>query len=293
MDGRLLDETLAGWQALPLEDGRFVYESVEGPWAFYDPETGESQPFLGCVVEPDGTCGATGEPAPYYYVMVNSPSQELVAVPVTDGSSTTDGRLLRFDTADGSLISEEAIPGGFLFARFVSDTWVIVGNSDQLIALDRQTGEHLWDGKTPIGSRVSPSQRLLVFPAEGTGLGIVDTTTWTETFIGDDSGNVRGISFSPDETKVALGNTDRLIIFDLVEMKTAQVLEIPEVQSMYWLDDETIAIGTADGVWGRVSLDTEQFLQDVRAHLRRSLTQTECSTYGIDPCPTLENIQHR
>ena len=289
-DGRLLEETLEGWLAFPLSDGRFVYETVDGPWAFYNPKTGETQPFLGCVVGSDGTCEDTGEPAPYYFVMVNTANEELVAVPVTDGS-TTDGRLLRFDPKNGSLIAEDPIPGGFLFARYVGDSFVIVGDSDQHIALDRTTGERLWAAKTPIGSRLSPSQRLLVFPAEGTGLGVVDTTTWEETMIGDDFGNVRGIAFSPDETKVALGNTDRLIIFDLEELTTAQVLEVPAVQSVYWIDDETLAIGTEAGVWGVVSLSTDDLIGQIRAGLRRTFTQAECARYRIDPCPTLDQIR--
>jgi hypothetical protein len=132
-----------------------------------------------------------------------------------------------------------------------------------------------------------------VFPTEGGGLRIVETGTWTETAIGDDFGNVRGISFSPDETRVALGNTDRLIIFDLGELTTAQVLEVPGVQSMYWIDDDTVAIGTEDGVWGVVSLNTDDLIGQIRSGLRRTFTAAECATYRISPCPSLSDIRER
>ena len=224
--------------------------------------------------------------------MVTARSEELLAIPVTKDFETA-GTLVRLSTTNGSVIAEEPIPAGYLGAQYAGDTWLIFGTSDQSIAVDRATGDRLWAGKTPISSGLSPSQQWLVFPTEGTGLRVVDTTSWTDTEIGDDFGNVRGISFSPDETKVALGNTDRLIIFDLVEFTTAQVLEIPEVQAMHWLDNETIVIGTVEGVWGRVSLDTDEFLADARARLRRSFTETECATYGIDPCPALEEIRNR
>ena len=58
----------------------------------------------------------------------------------------------------------------------------------------------------------------------------------------------------------------------------------------YWIDDETIMIGTANGVWGQVSLSTDSFLAETRAHLRRSLTDTECTTYGKYPCTRLHEI---
>jgi WD40 repeat protein len=291
-DGVLLDETLNGWLAFPLADGRWVYESLEGPWAFYDPATGDTQPFLGCVIQPDGTCSDTDEPAATNFLRVSGDGKEMVAVTSTDGA-VTDGTLHRLSLEDGSVIGEEAITPGFFFADAVGEGWIVVGNSDQLIALDRTTGERLWFGKVPIGGEFSPSGRLLVFPTEGTGLRIVDTTTWTETAVDEDFGNVRGISFNQDETKVALGNTDRLIIFDLAELVTAQVLEIPAVQSMYWIDDETLAIGTDSGVWGTVSLSTEDLIGEIRFELRRSFTASECATYRIDPCPTLEEIRSR
>jgi hypothetical protein len=216
----------------------------------------------------------------------------MVALTSTDGA-VTDSTLLHLSLEDGSVIGEEAITPGFLFADAVGDGWIVVGNSDQLIALDRTTGERLWFGKAPIGNEFSPSGRLLVFPTEGTGLRIVDTTTWTENAVDEDFGNVRGISFSPDETKVALGNTDRLIIFDLIELVTAQMLEIPAVQSMYWIDNETLAIGTEDGVWGTVSLSTDDLIERIRFELRRPFTASECATYRIDPCPTLDEVRSR
>ena len=291
-DATLHEETLEGWIALPLADGRWVYESLEGPWAFYDPATGESDPFLGCVLGPDGTCRDTGEPAVSYFVMVSADGEEVVALPSTDGA-VTDATLLRISPTDGSVIGEEAIPPGFVFAGAVGDDWIMVGNSDQLIALDRNTGERIWFGKAPLGEELSPSGKLLVFPTEGGGLRIVETETWSETAIGDDFGNVRGISFSPDESKVALGNTDRLIIFDLGELTTAQVLEVPAVQSMYWIDDDTVAIGTEDGVWGVVSLNTDDLIGQIRSGLRRTFTAAECATYRIDPCPSLSQIRER
>jgi hypothetical protein len=169
----------------------------------------------------------------------------------------------------------------------------MMGESDQLIAVDRHTGEQLWSGKAPIGAEYSPSGRLLVFPTEGTGLNIVELGTWTETRVEEDFGNVRGIAFNAEETRIALGNSDRLLIFDLVNLTMVQVLEIGGVSDIHWIDDETLLIGTNTGLFGTVSLSTEEFLDMTRARLRRSFTPAECATYRIDPCPSHEAIRSR
>jgi hypothetical protein len=84
-----------------------------------------------------------------------------------------------------------------------------------------------------------------------------------------------------------------MIIFDLVKLTTAQVLEVGGVSDMYWIDNETLVIGTNTGLFGTVSLDTADFLAETRAGLRRSFTDSECATYLIDPCPTLAEIRSR
>ena len=39
-----------------------------------------------------------------------------------------------------------------------------------------------------------------------------------------------------------------------------------------------------------ITIDTDELLDIARSLVTRSFTETECVTYQIDPCPTLEKI---
>ena len=41
----------------------------------------------------------------------------------------------------------------------------------------------------------------------------------------------------------------------------------------------------------KVTSDTEELLEIARSEVTRGFTETECTTYHIDPCPTLEEIR--
>ena len=51
------------------------------------------------------------------------------------------------------------------------------------------------------------------------------------------------------------------------------------------------ATDNAHGELRRVTIDTEELLDIARSRVTRGLTETECSTYRIDPCPTLDEIR--
>jgi WD40 repeat protein len=52
-----------------------------------------------------------------------------------------------------------------------------------------------------------------------------------------------------------------------------------------------LVAGLHTGELQRVTNDTEELLEIARTRITRGLTQTECTTYHIDPCPTLEEIR--
>ena len=56
-------------------------------------------------------------------------------------------------------------------------------------------------------------------------------------------------------------------------------------------DEETIVVGSRNGVWGRISLNTGVLLSDARESIRESFTASECQIHAIDPCPTLEELK--
>ena len=46
-----------------------------------------------------------------------------------------------------------------------------------------------------------------------------------------------------------------------------------------------------DGELRLVTIDTDELLEIARSRVTRTFTETECTTYRIDPCPTLEDIK--
>jgi len=60
------------------------------------------------------------------------------------------------------------------------------------------------------------------------------------------------------------------------------------------MDDQTIPVGPETG--GRVlrfTLDTDLLLSIAGDSLTRGFRSEECATYGIDPCPTFEEMKSR
>jgi WD40 repeat protein len=50
---------------------------------------------------------------------------------------------------------------------------------------------------------------------------------------------------------------------------------------------------SVDGVLRLFTIDTDELIDIARSRLTRTLTIDECATFGIDPCPTLEDIRSR
>ena len=60
---------------------------------------------------------------------------------------------------------------------------------------------------------------------------------------------------------------------------------------LHWIDENHVLVGTQTGAWSTVSLVTEDLIASARDGVTRGFTADECSTYRIDPCTTLNEIQ--
>ena len=59
-----------------------------------------------------------------------------------------------------------------------------------------------------------------------------------------------------------------------------------------FIDDETLAVTYAGGnEILRFTINHDRLVELARAAAIRTFTDEECSTYGIDPCPSLEEIK--
>ncbi|CAN5813268.1 hypothetical protein BH23ACT4_BH23ACT4_04240 [soil metagenome] len=104
-------------------------------------------------------------------------------------------------------------------------------------------------------------------------------------------GLVRGLSISPDERKIALGDENGLHIADLHSGVLEQSIPLPSVSDIHWFDAETVLVGGTDGIWARIPLKESDLISLARDNLTRGFSSQECATYRIDSCPTLEEMR--
>jgi hypothetical protein len=122
------------------------------------------------------------------------------------------------------------------------------------------------------------------------GLQFVRTDSW-DTVQLDGFDGIRGGSFNADSSQFAVGDLDSLYVIDAASGLIGQQLRLPGVSDALFIDENTLLIGTNTGIFGTVSISTEDLVAETRDSLRRSFTDQECLTYRIDPCPSLDEMR--
>jgi DNA-binding SARP family transcriptional activator/WD40 repeat protein len=194
----------------------------------------------------------------------------------------------------------------------VGSTWVATREwaVDTLIVRDMLSGEIITEleNAASINNRrieLSPDGSLLIAPV-GRNVWVFDTSTWE--LVADwesHDGRIRGLAFSPDGHRLATTGMDHFIkIWDISEIRDrSDVFEPPPLldkipaqtpSEAAWLGEDRLAVFLAyDAKYLELSLSVEDLVAYARSRLTRSFTVGECSTYKIDPCPTLEEIMER
>ncbi len=282
------------------EDGRVVaFDYSTFLNVVFDPETNERLPLFDCEVEAfddygDRFCAGPNEPLKYE-VWASVDGTEIHAFGSSEWNYTYSGHYRRLDATTLEVL-EELNPGDAdvpPIPRSVVTTagWTF-GNSetDSMIAIDRSTGETLYESRWSPKIEVTPSgERLAITPLDV--VVVINTSTWQEIARVDPGIIVRGLSFNADASLLAVGGNEGLAIIDIEAGRVVQQTDLEGVSDIHWIDDDTLLIGTNSGVVGTVSLSTDAFLDSVRGSLRRGFTDVECDRFNIDPCPTLDELR--
>ena len=277
--------------ARALSNGNFLLQIAsddqDAP-AIYDPESGELTAFLECDnVDPVAGCLDPG-----YNIVVSVDGDELLAYPYAS-DDTLAGEVHTIDPDTGEVLRTDPIPEDELVRATWTDTWVLGSPTTRIDyrVVDRESGALLWEDELGhFRHDVSAEGRWLLTRGDQ-AFQLVDTETWSVVFVVEGFDNTRGSAFNRDETLLAVSDVDSVRIIDIETGLIAQQVQLPGVSDIYFLDDETVVVGTNNGIFGTVSLSTDELVARARAGLRRTFTEQECAVYHIDPCPSLDDMR--
>jgi WD40 repeat protein len=105
---------------------------------------------------------------------------------------------------------------------------------------------------------------------------------------------IRSASLSPDGSLLAVGGGDGVLsVWNAKTGEMDQQMEFggSRVQGVAFIDNRHLAVTPQYLDLLIMTVDHAELADIVRASLTRTFTTTECSTYGIKPCPTLAEIQ--
>ncbi len=270
-------------QAVTLPDDRVVLQPEgEDRYYIHDPYTGNSDAVDQPCAENQG-CGL---------LMLSATRGEFAdACPLGDGAQ--EWRF--FDSSTGSLTNTRVYTGAGLSPWGFGENWVLHSEGfNAFVFFDRESEEELL--RVPLEARSysisNDGRTVLLSPGQDT-LTLVDTSTWETTVLDLGLGRTRGTSFSPTDSMLAVANEDDVLIIDIARREIVQEVPFGLVSDIHWISDTEILIGNRDStLWGTLSLDTGVLVDLTRAAVAdRPLSPQECTTYRIDPCPTLEDLQ--
>jgi WD40 repeat protein len=293
----------------PLPDGRIVLLEASddtpefGPVVAWDPATDNVEEMAGCwsTLEAVERSGFGSAPIPcadregdYFLGDLAFLSPDESSLLITDPS----GQVKIFDARTLVEQTVPALPAGHSSVLAHGGTWLLSSDGQVAKVVDLADGRVVatlqFRFSSFFWSDVSSNGELVaLFSWDSGELTVYDTGTWqpiTSFFPGSN----RGISFSPDGSKILIAQNDGYVrIWDT--HAGTELFRIPLLGASdgYWLDETHIVIGAATGLWTTITLDLDELKDLAVSRLTRGFTAEECETYRIDPCPSLETIKSR
>jgi WD40 repeat protein len=293
---------------IPLPDGRILLLEVSettpewGPVVAWDPANGNVEEVAGCwttleAVERSGF-GSAATPCAdregdYFFLDRAFLSPDESSLLITDPG----GNVKIFDARTLVEQTVPALPAGHRTVLVHGGTWLLSSDGQVAKVVDLSDGRVVATLPTYSSnsvSDVSASGELVIISERGfEPLTVYDTGTWqpiTSFF----PGPFRGISLSPDGSKILTAQTDGYVrIWDTRAGTELFRIPLPGASDGLWLDETHIVIGAATGLWTTITLDLDELKNLAVSRLTRGFTANECETYRIDPCPDLQTITSR
>ncbi|MEX2624743.1 MAG: TIR domain-containing protein [Acidimicrobiia bacterium] len=294
---------------MPLPDGRIVLLEVSedtpefGPVVAWDPANDNVEEMAGCwttqeAVELSGF-GSSAIPCAdregdYFFMDFAFLSPDESSLVITEPG----GEVRIFNARTLAEQTVPALPAGHRTVLAYGGTWLISSDGQVGKVVDLSDGRVMatlqfsfssffWSDVTSNGELVA------LFSWDSGELTVYDTGTWQPitSFV---PGSNRGISFSPDGSKILIAQNDGYVrIWDTHAGTELFRIPLPGASDGVWLDETHIVIGAATGLWTTITLDLEELKDLAVSRLTRGFTAEECETYRIALCPSLETIKSR
>lgn len=314
-------------QGVQLPDGRFAVKRLMvegddlrlGPIVLWDPESGTTTELTTCSVLESTADGVNPVDCPGGEALFASPGIEPGVAVASDGSfiaaeSYTVGaepRLVRvWDAGSHEVITEfEVSASEFLYSAGPSWTAASDFANDTVVVRAIPSGEEIvrFDEVPMSNVHEVSSDAALLYIADWFGdMWVYDTATWEAVARWNThDAQLRGFALSPDGNRLATAAVDDLVkVWDVSGIRAGTPatdlpplldrIPAPTPSDVAWLtDDRLVAFLADDARWLELSLAVDDLVSDTTLRLTRSFTESECATYQIDPCPTLDEIRNR
>jgi WD40 repeat protein len=300
---------VGGLGPAPDIESRGDQEYWLGPVVLWDPVDGSSTDLRDCElrwfgVSPDDKC-PDGEPLFGTDLRVSPDGAEVAGV-------SEDGQIRVWNAKTLRTVREVDPETGIGLLQF-NDGWFLtgaVGDSpaavESLYAIDDETGallaEFSGSWRWHVNATNSDGSRLYLMDQSGSVFEY-DSTTWQllHSWRAQQS-RTRGIAVSPDDSKIATSGEDGLIWIWQVSGTEPRLLDrIPVsgdmVSDIVWLDDEhmgaVVLLDWGHVRWQTIDLSSGAVVEMAVDDLVRGFSQSECETYDVEPCPTLDEMRSR
>jgi class 3 adenylate cyclase/WD40 repeat protein/energy-coupling factor transporter ATP-binding protein EcfA2 len=116
----------------------------------------------------------------------------------------------------------------------------------------------------------------------------------TKTVENAHAGSPKSMALSPAGSLMATGASDGILrVWDATTGELKQQMDFggAQVQGLAFIDDRHLAVALSGTGLLIMTVDPQELADTVRSSLMRGFTSTECTTYRIDPCPTLAQMR--
>ncbi len=195
-------------------------------------------------------------------------------------------------------------------ARFspLSDRLVLSTLTGRLVAVDTTTWQPVVERRLDLENaeavglvgHAADGSLVIVNPlyenAANASLVLVDPRSFDvrRVWSGVAEGSAHAAAVSPDGTRVAIAASEGVVnVWDLESQALVDRADpgLDSLHGVQWLDDQTLALLSVHGHLSTVTTDGARLLDQARDSLTRGLTQTECVTYLVSPCPGLAELR--